>query len=40
MDHWAGFDRLLRVVLGRAKTIPVLGPEGLTLGETDPVSSR
>jgi ribonuclease Z len=28
MDHWAGFDRLLRVVLGRAKTIPVLGPEG------------
>jgi ribonuclease Z len=28
MDHWAGFDRLLRVVLGREKRLPVVGPEG------------
>jgi ribonuclease Z len=28
MDHWAGFDRLLRVVLGRERRIPVVGPEG------------
>ncbi len=28
MDHWAGFDRLLRMLLGRAKRLPVLGPAG------------
>lgn len=28
MDHWAGFDRLLRLLVGREKTLPVVGPEG------------
>jgi ribonuclease Z len=28
MDHWAGFERLLRVLVGREKTLPVLGPAG------------
>ncbi|HYZ65061.1 MAG TPA: hypothetical protein VE650_21635, partial [Acetobacteraceae bacterium] len=28
MDHWAGFDRLLRVLIGREKTVSVIGPEG------------
>ncbi|MGJ0506970.1 MAG: ribonuclease Z [Methylocystis sp.] len=29
MDHFAGFDRLLRLVLGREKTIGVFGPAGM-----------
>ncbi|MCW8087332.1 MBL fold metallo-hydrolase [Sabulicella glaciei] len=28
MDHWAGFDRLLRLLIGREKTLPVVGPQG------------
>ncbi|MBW8268965.1 MBL fold metallo-hydrolase [Caldovatus aquaticus] len=28
MDHWADFDRLLRLLVGRAKRLPVVGPEG------------
>ena len=28
MDHWAGFDRLLRLLIGREKHLPVVGPEG------------
>jgi ribonuclease Z len=28
MDHWAGFDRLLRLLIGREKRLPVVGPEG------------
>ena len=28
MDHWAGFDRLLRVLIGRDKRLPVVGPAG------------
>jgi len=28
MDHFAGFDRLLRVCLGRAKALHLFGPEG------------
>lgn len=28
MDHWADFDRLLRVLVGRARRLPVVGPEG------------
>ena len=28
MDHWAGFDRLLRLLIGREKRLPVLGPAG------------
>ncbi|WP_043342328.1 MBL fold metallo-hydrolase [Belnapia moabensis] len=30
MDHWAGFDRLLRLLIGRNKRLPVIGPEGFT----------
>lgn len=29
MDHFIGFDHLLRVLLGRAKTLHVFGPAGL-----------
>ncbi|MCW3798193.1 MBL fold metallo-hydrolase [Sphingomonas sp. BN140010] len=29
MDHWIGFDRLLRVHIGRDKLIRVVGPHGL-----------
>jgi ribonuclease Z len=29
MDHWAGFDQFLRLVLGRERTIRVLGPPGM-----------
>jgi ribonuclease Z len=28
MDHWAGFDQLLRLLIGRDRTLPVLGPAG------------
>jgi len=28
MDHWAGFDQLLRVLIGREKRVQVVGPEG------------
>ena len=28
MDHWADFDRLLRLHVGRAKHLPVIGPPG------------
>jgi ribonuclease Z len=28
MDHWADFDRLLRPMVGRAKLLRVVGPEG------------
>lgn len=28
MDHWAGFDRLLRLLVGRGKRLPVVGPHG------------
>ncbi|MBD0270324.1 MAG: ribonuclease Z [Acetobacteraceae bacterium] len=28
MDHWAGFDRLLRLLIGREKRLPVVGPKG------------
>lgn len=28
MDHWAGFDRLLRLLIGREKRLPVVGPAG------------
>lgn len=28
MDHWAGFDRLLRVLIGREKRLSLVGPEG------------
>jgi len=28
MDHFAGFDRLLRIMLGRSKTLYLYGPEG------------
>jgi ribonuclease Z len=28
LDHWAGFDVLLRVLVGREKRLPVVGPEG------------
>lgn len=28
MDHWAGFDRLLRLLVGRQKHLPVVGPAG------------
>ncbi|MBC2716683.1 MAG: ribonuclease Z [Desulfobacteraceae bacterium] len=28
MDHFAGFDRLLRIILGREKTLYLYGPEG------------
>lgn len=30
MDHFMGFDRLLRVSLGREQTLNVLGPSGIT----------
>ncbi|SDD54828.1 MBL fold metallo-hydrolase [Belnapia rosea] len=30
MDHWAGFDRLLRLLIGRDKRLTVIGPEGFT----------
>ncbi|MBR0670310.1 MBL fold metallo-hydrolase [Neoroseomonas soli] len=30
MDHWAGFDRLLRVLIGRGKRLPLVGPQGFT----------
>lgn len=30
MDHWAGFDRLLRLLIGRDKRLAVIGPEGFT----------
>ncbi|MGE0225418.1 MAG: MBL fold metallo-hydrolase [Acetobacteraceae bacterium] len=30
MDHWADFDRLLRVLIGRDKRIDVVGPAGFT----------
>ncbi|MBD0273345.1 MAG: ribonuclease Z, partial [Acetobacteraceae bacterium] len=29
MDHWAGFDQLLRLVLGRERTLRLFGPSGL-----------
>jgi ribonuclease Z len=29
IDHFVGFDRLLRVLVGREKTIQLFGPEGL-----------
>ncbi|WP_380065830.1 hypothetical protein [Dankookia sp. GCM10030260] len=28
MDHWAGFDRLLRLLIGRAARVQVVGPAG------------
>jgi ribonuclease Z len=28
MDHWAGFDYLLRLLVGRQKHLPVVGPSG------------
>ena len=28
MDHWIGFDRLIRLMLGREKTLYMYGPEG------------
>ena len=28
MDHWAGFDRLLRLLVGRGKRLPLVGAEG------------
>ncbi|MBV8914192.1 MAG: hypothetical protein JOZ05_14275 [Acetobacteraceae bacterium] len=28
LDHWAGFDQLLRVLVGRERRIDVVGPEG------------
>jgi ribonuclease Z len=28
MDHWAGFDRLLRLLIGREKHMQVVGPAG------------
>ncbi|MDO9710686.1 MBL fold metallo-hydrolase [Paracraurococcus lichenis] len=28
MDHWAGFDALLRPLIGREKVVPVVGPAG------------
>lgn len=28
MDHWAGFDRLLRLLVGRDKHLLVVGPQG------------
>lgn len=30
MDHFVGFDRLLRVCLGRARPLALFGPEGFT----------
>lgn len=30
MDHFIGFDRLLRIALGRGKTLHLYGPPGLT----------
>ena len=29
MDHWCGFDQLLRVVLGREKRLRLFGPPGM-----------
>jgi ribonuclease Z len=29
MDHFAGFDQLLRILLGRERTLRLYGPEGL-----------
>ncbi|WP_431270804.1 MBL fold metallo-hydrolase [Dankookia sp. P2] len=28
MDHWAGFDRLLRLLIGRQRRVQVVGPAG------------
>jgi len=28
MDHWAGFDRLLRLLIGRERRVQVVGPAG------------
>ncbi|RAI55996.1 MBL fold metallo-hydrolase [Roseicella frigidaeris] len=28
MDHWAGFDRLLRLLIGRERVVQVVGPAG------------
>src|SRR5256714_7254212 len=34
MDHFIGFDRLLRVALGRGKTLRLFGPPGLITNVT------
>jgi ribonuclease Z len=30
MGHWAGFDRFLRLLIGRDKRLAIIGPEGFT----------